>query len=63
MYDTDYDETFSLLILLSLICMLLSFAVQNNLYVHQTDVVTEFLNRHLEEEVFIEQPEEHMKLE
>lgn len=62
MYDADYDQTFSLVILLSLIRMLLSFAAQNNLYVHQIDGVTEFLNRHLEEEI-IEQPEEHMKLE
>lgn len=40
---------------------LLSFAVQNNLHVHQMDVVTAFLNGHLEEEIYMEQPEGYIK--
>lgn len=34
----------------------LSLAVQNNLHVHQMDVVTEFLNANLDEEIYMEQP-------
>lgn len=61
MYGADYDETFSPVVRFSSIRALLSFAVQNNLYVHQMDVVTAFLNGHLEEEIYMEQPEGYVK--
>ena len=61
MYGADYDETFSPVVRFSSICTLLSFAVQNNLHVHQMGVVTAFLNGHLEEEIYMEQPEGYIK--
>ena len=61
LYGADYDETFSPVVRFSSIRTLLSFAVQNNLHVHQMDVVTAFLNGHLEEEIYMEQPEGYVK--
>lgn len=49
------------LVKFSSICTLLSFAVQNNLHVHRMDVVTAFLNGHLDEEIYVEQPEVFVK--
>lgn len=60
LYGADYDETFSPVVRFSSIRTLLSFAVQNNLYI-QMDVVTAFLNRHLEEKIYMEQPEGYIK--
>ena len=37
--------------------MLLALASIFNLYVHQMDIKTAFLNGHLDEEVYMEQPE------
>lgn len=61
LYGADYDETFSPVVRFSSIRTLLSFAIQNNLHVHQMDVVTAFLNGHLEEEIYMEQPEGYIK--
>ena len=61
LYGADYDETFAPVVRFSSIRTLLSFAVQNNLHVHQMDVVTAFLNGHLEEEIYMEQPEGYVK--
>lgn len=60
-YGADYDETFSPVVRFNSIRTLLSFAVQNNLHVHQMDVVTAFLNGHLDEEIYMEQPEGYIK--
>lgn len=60
-YGADYDETFSPVVRFSSIRALLSFAVQNNMHVHQMDVVTAFLNGHLEEEIYMEQPDGYVK--
>lgn len=57
----DYDETFSPVVRFSSIHTLLSFVVQNNLHVHQMDVLTAFLNGHLEEKIYMEQPEGYVK--
>lgn len=54
LYDADYDEATR--------GTLLSFAIQNNLHVHQMDVVTALLNGRLEEEIRMEQPEGYIKL-
>ncbi len=63
LYGADYDETFSPVVRFSSIRTLLSFAIQNNLHVHEMDVVTAFLNGHLEEEIYMEQPEGYIKPE
>ena len=50
-------ESFSLVLHLDLICVLLPFAVQQAMKIQQMDVVTAFLNGHLEEEICMKQPE------
>lgn len=60
-YGADYDETFSPVVRFSSIRTLLSFAIQNNMHVHQMDVVTAFLNGHLDEEIYMEQPEGYIR--
>ena len=52
----DYDQTFSPVARYSSIRALLAFAVQNNMIIHQMDVVTAFLNGTLDEEIYLEQP-------
>ena len=39
----------------------LAYAVQENLPIHQMDVVTAFLNGELEEDIYMEQPEGYVK--
>lgn len=56
-----YDESFSPVVQFSYTRTLLSFANQNNLHVHQVEVVTAFPNGHLKEEMYMEQPEEYIK--
>ena len=60
-YGIDYDETFSPVIRFSSIRALLAYAVQNDLLVHQMDVVTAFLNGNLEEEIYMEQPDGYIQ--
>ena len=55
-YGIDYDETFSPVVRFSSIRSLLAFAVQNNMLIHQMDVVTAFLNGELDEEIYMQQP-------
>ncbi len=56
-YGIDYVETFSPVVKFSSIRALLAYAVQNNMQIHQMDVVTTFLNRELNEDIYMEQPE------
>ena len=56
-YGIDYEETFSPVVRFSSIRSLLAFAVQKNMYVHQMDVVTAFLNGELDEDIYMDQPE------
>ena len=60
-YGVDYDETFSPVVRFSSIRAILACAVQNDMLIHQTDVVTAFLNAHLKEEIFMEQPPGYVK--
>ena len=53
----DYDETFSPVIRFELLRSLIALAVQKGLKLHQLDITAAFLNGHLEEEVFMRQPD------
>ena len=51
---TDYEETFTPIARYSSIRTIISLAAERGWRVHQTDVKTAFLNRVIEEEVYIE---------
>ena len=53
----DYQDTFSPVVRSTSIRMLLAFATQFDLEIHQMDVKTAFLNGDLKEEIYMEQPE------
>ena len=53
----DYDETFSPVIRFESLRTLIALAVQKGLQLHQLDITAAFLNRELEEDVFMRQPE------
>ena len=53
----DYDETFSPVIRFKSFRSLVAVAVQKRLKLHQLNITAAFLNGHLEEEVFMKQPE------
>ena len=55
-YGIDYDEVFAPVARLSSIRILLAFAVENKMKIHQMDVVSAFLNGKLREEIFMQQP-------
>ena len=55
-YDINYTETFSLIIRLNYVCMLLSLAVNQAWSLHQLDVSNTFIYSDLKERVFLEQP-------
>ena len=61
LYGVDFDETFSPIVRFSSIHVLLAFAAENDMQVHQMDVVTAFLNGELEEEIHMEQPEGYVQ--
>ncbi len=56
-YGIDYDETFSPVVRFSSIRVLLAYAIQNDMEIHQMDVVTAFLNGNLDETIYMEQPD------
>ena len=53
----DYDETFSPVFRFESFRSLVAIAVQKQLKIHQLDITAAFLNGHLEEDVFMNQPE------
>ena len=54
--DLDYFDTYSPVMRILLIWMLISLAEVYGLEIHQMDVKTIFLNGELEKEIYIEQP-------
>ena len=54
-HGIDYEETFSPVVQFSSIRSLLAFAVQNEMLIHQMDVVSAFLNGKLDEEIWSNQ--------
>jgi hypothetical protein len=53
----DFFDTYSPIARLTTICVLLSLAASHGLLVHQMNVKTAFLNRELEEEIYMTQPD------
>ena len=53
----DYFDTYSPVIRITSIQILIVIAVLHNLDIHQMDVKTTFLNGELNEEIYMEQPE------
>nr|GEX13721.1 putative retrotransposon Ty1-copia subclass protein [Tanacetum cinerariifolium] len=62
-YGVDYEETFSLVADIRAIRILIAIAAFYDYEISQMDVKTTFLNGHLFEEVYMVQPEGHMKQE
>ena len=56
MEEIDFDETFALVARLESIWILLAIASHLNFKLYQMDVKSAFLNRMLQEEVYVEQP-------
>jgi hypothetical protein len=52
----DFFDTYSPVALLTTIRVLLSLAASHGLFVHQMDIKIAFLNRELEEEIYMDQP-------
>jgi hypothetical protein len=52
-----FEDTFSPVFRMEAIILILAYACSNNIKVYQMDVKSTFLNRDLEEKVYIEQPE------
>ena len=53
----DYDETYAPVAKLASIRIILAVGVHMKMFFHQLDVKTDFLQRELEEEIYVEVPE------
>lgn len=53
----DYQETYSPVAKITTFRILLAFAVQNDLHIHQMDVKTAFLNGDLREKIYMKMPD------
>ena len=57
----DYLETFSPVVKMTSLRVLISLAAIHDYFIHQMDVSTAFLHGHLKEEIYLEQPEGYLK--
>ncbi len=55
-YGVDYDETFSPVVEVNTIRLMLSFAAHHSLVIHQADVPTAYLNASVDKEIYMRQP-------
>lgn len=55
-YGLDYDEVYTPVARYEVIRMLFALAVEDEMHLHQMDVVTAYIQGDLEEEVYMEQP-------
>nr|GFA07823.1 hypothetical protein [Tanacetum cinerariifolium] len=62
-YGVDYEETFSLVADIRAIRILIAIAAYYDFEIWQMDVKTAFLNGFLEEEIYMEQPEEMKRMQ
>jgi hypothetical protein len=53
----DYFDTYSPVVRMTTICMLVALAACRDLLIHQMDVKTAFLNGELDEEIYMNQPD------
>ena len=56
--NLDYFDTYSPITRINSIRMIIAIAALHNLEIHQMDVKTAFLNGDLDEEIYMEQPED-----
>jgi len=56
-HGIDFEETFSPVVCFSSIQTLLALGIQNDMIIHQMDVVTAFFNGELYEEIYMQQPD------
>ena len=54
--EIDYSETFSPTARMTSIRLLMQLAVQNDMFIHQMDVKSAYLNAPIEREIYVEQP-------
>ena len=52
----DYENTFSLVVRITSVCLILAIVAHMDLELYQMDVKTAFLNEELDEEIYMDQP-------
>lgn len=60
-YGVDFEEIFTPVTRIETVRLLLAFAAKNDWEVHHLDVKTAFLNREIQEEIYVTQPEGFVK--